>query len=59
MNTADTPKPPSELDAIVDRVLAYNPKDGKATAKRKRRSGSVAEEPPVYFSRRKQSPGDD
>ena len=50
---ADPPKAPPALDAIVDRVLAYNPKDGKTLTKRKRRADSGSIESKVLFSRRK------
>ena len=36
-NTKPSRSPP-ELDAIVDKVLAYNPKDAKTVAKQKRRA---------------------
>ena len=54
MTASAPPKPPPELDAIVDRVLAYRPKDAKpATDEPKRQNRTV------YFSRRKRPPADD
>ena len=50
--------PPSALDAIVDRVLTYNPKDGKTMTKRKRQQGKVSEAAAVLFSRQRKPPQD-
>ena len=52
------PKTPPALDAIVDRVLAYRPKDTKPGAKPKRSPGGVAEDKPQY-QRRSGPPADD
>lgn len=52
---SDPPKPPPALDAIVDRVLAYRPKDAKPA---KRCPDGVAEDTPVYTPRRKRPPND-
>ena len=53
------PKPPPELDAIVDRVLAYRPKDATPPAKPKRPPGGVAEDKPPLYQRRSAPPADD
>lgn len=52
---SDSAKPPLALDAIVDRVLVYNPKDGKARAK-KHRQRKEAEDSAVLVSRRREPP---
>lgn len=59
MMSSERPKTPPKLDTIVDRVLAYNPKDGKVRAKRKRRADAGSAEPRVLFSRRKKPPAED
>ena len=57
MNTDQ--KPPPALDAIVDRVLAYRPKDRKLDAKPERPPDGVAEDRPPYYQRRSGPPADD
>ena len=58
MGAESDQKSPPELDAIVDRVLAYDPKKAKAAEKRKAGSGKN-ESPTVYFSRPEKPPADD
>ena len=58
MMSSELLKTPPKLDAIVDQVLAYNPKGAKPDAKPNRR-GTRSDTPDVLFSRRKKPPAKD